>query len=93
MHAMKFAKKNYPQNELQAVWFNTKTSQRELILKLEVVYMSEKWGLSAFLSFDYFLHNQSCKKLTVCPKSWQPPVNHPSGQLKTNPGERVLRTM
>ena len=50
-------------------------------------------GPDCLFIIQRLLHHANCEKPLIWPKSWQPPVSHPSGQLKTNPGERVLRTM
>ena len=51
MHASKFFKIFIRWFELQALWANIKSPQRELILKLEVDYTSNCWAVIGYLKF------------------------------------------
>ena len=51
MHASEFFKFSIGWFELQAKLGNIKSPQRELILKLEVDYTSNCWGLIGYLNF------------------------------------------
>ena len=51
MHASKFFKFFISYFELQALWANIKSPQRELILKLEVDYTSNYWAVIGYLNF------------------------------------------
>ena len=55
MHASKFFKIFIRWFELQAQLANIKSAQRELILKLEVDYTSNCWGLIGYLSFRCYI--------------------------------------